>query len=103
MQRGQPIGRRLRVRPAAAAMVVRCVTALVGGYAATAALVSLVARLLPLSRVEATVWGMIASFLVYSVIALWSFHEPRLRRVTGFVWGVAILAGGATWLIGVRA
>ncbi|MBY9063764.1 hypothetical protein K7957_12550 [Sphingomonas yunnanensis] len=95
--------RRVLIRPAALAMLARCITALLGGYAATAALVSLVSRLLPLSRAEATAWGMITSFLVYSVIGLWCFHEPKLVRVAALVWGVALVGGGTIWLIGARA
>jgi hypothetical protein len=55
------------------------------------------------SRAEATAWGMITSFLVYAVIGLWCFHEPKLVRVAALIWGVAALAGGAVWLIGARA
>ena len=103
MQRMERPPRRLRLRRPAIAMVARCVTALVGGYAAAAALATLLARVLPMARVEATVWGMIVSFLIYAVIGLWAFHEPRLVRVALLVWGIAVLVGGATWLLGVRA
>jgi hypothetical protein len=84
------------------AMAGRSLTALVGGYAAASVLATLLARLLPGDRAEATVWGMIAAFLIYAVIGLWCFHEPRLLRVAGAVWGIALLGGGALWLLGVR-
>lgn len=90
------------IRLAAVTMVVRSVTALLGGYALVAVLAMLIARLLPIARVEATVWGMIPSFLVYAVTSLWCFHEPKLARVVGWVWGGAIVAGAAVWLLGVR-
>ena len=64
------------------AMVARCITALLGGYASAAALATLLARLLPGDRAEATAWGMIASFLLYAAIGLWCFHEARLVLVT---------------------
>lgn len=99
----RPAPPRRRVRPAALAMAARCVTALVGGYAAAAALATLLARLLPIARAEATAWGMILSFLAYAVIALWCFVEPRLSRVAMLVWGVALLCGGIAWWLGVRA
>ncbi|MGK6322110.1 hypothetical protein ACMGDM_03390 [Sphingomonas sp. DT-51] len=102
MQRVEAPPRRVRIRPGAWAMLARCLTALLGGYAATAALVSLAARLLPLASVEATTWAMIASFLVYAMFGLWCFHEPRLARVVALTWGVALIAGGLTWLIGPR-
>ncbi|WP_310097779.1 iron transporter [Sphingomonas sp. BE138] len=89
-------------RSAAAALVLRCLTAFLGGYALTAALATLVARLLPLSRVEATVWAMVPAFLVYALVALWCFHEPRALRVAAAVWGGALVVGALVWLLGVR-
>lgn len=83
-------------------MAVRVCTALLGGYAAAAALATLLARSLPLARVEATLWGMILGFAFYAVIALWCFHEPRVGRVVAAVWGAALFAAGLTWLLGVR-
>jgi uncharacterized RDD family membrane protein YckC len=101
---GMTPGRRVRhIRVAALAMLARCVTAFLGGYAVTAAVATLVARLLPISRVEATLWGMIPAFLFYATIGLWCFHEPRLARVAATVWGGAIAAGIALWLLGVRS
>ena len=92
-----------RVRPAALAMAARCATALVGGYAAAAVLATLLARLLPIARVEATLWGMLLSFLFYALIALWCFVEPRLWRAAAWVWGVAIAGAALLWWLGVRA
>lgn len=93
---------RRHMRRAAAVMTGRCLTALVGGYGLSAALSTLVARLLPLTRVEATVWAMIPAFLLYAGVALWCFHEPRLSRVVGGVWGGAIAAVLMVWWLGVR-
>ncbi|MCB8835399.1 hypothetical protein LJD42_28035, partial [Escherichia coli] len=76
--------------------------ALLGGYAATAALASLAARLLPGDRAEATVWAMTASPLLYVTIALWCFHAPRLPRVLLAVWGAALIGGAVVSLLGVR-
>ena len=97
-----PAARTRHIRVAALAMVARCFTAFFGGYALAALVATLVARLLPIARVEATVWAMIPGFLFYAVAGLWCFHEPRLARVAGGVWGAAILAGAAVWLLGVR-
>ncbi|CUS44160.1 MAG: iron transporter [Pseudomonadota bacterium] len=77
-------------------------TALAGGYAAAAGLATLSARLLPIARAEATGWAMILSFLLYAVIALWCFHERRLSRVAGLVWGAAVLSIGTAMLLGMR-
>lgn len=83
-------------------MTGRCLTALLGGYMATAGLASLLARLLPIARAEAVVWSMIFSFLLYAAIALWAFHEPRLTRVAAWIWGSAALSISLSLLIGPR-
>ncbi|WP_236552981.1 iron transporter [Sphingomonas sp. 8AM] len=90
------------IRVVALAMLARCLTAFFGGYALTALVATLVARILPIARVDATVWAMIPGFLFYALVGLWSFHEPRLTRVAGAVWGGAVVAGLAVWLLGVR-
>lgn len=87
---------------APAAMVLRCVTALPGGYAASAGVAALVARLLPIERVEATSWAMIFSFLFYACAGLWAFHEQRLLRVCILIWGTAAVTIGLALLLGVR-
>jgi hypothetical protein len=81
-------------------MIARCLTALVGGYAAAAAMASLLARLLPVRRVEATAWGMMISFLLFAVLALWAFHERRLSRVAMVIWGAALVSAGLLLLLG---
>lgn len=83
-------------------MTARCLTALVGGYAAAAGLAALGARLLPVARVEATLWGMILSFLIFASLGLWAFHERRLARVAGWIWGSALLSGSLVLLLGTR-
>ena len=90
------------VRPVVWTVALRSTTALVGGYAAAAALATLLARLLPIARVEATSWGMILSFAIYAGIALWCFHEHRVLRVAALVWGIALVGGGLLWLLGLR-
>lgn len=102
MERGRPVPAKRKLRPAAVAMTARCVTALVGGYVAAAVLATLMARILPIDRAEATSWGMTLSFLIYAGLGLWSFHEPRLGRVAAAVWGSAAIGGLALWLLGVR-
>ncbi|WIW90544.1 hypothetical protein K3M67_21320 (plasmid) [Sphingobium sp. V4] len=83
-------------------MTARCVTALVGGYAAAAGLASLGSRLLPIARVEATLWGMILSFLIFASLGLWTFHEQRLWKVARVIWGSALLSVGIVMAMGIR-
>ena len=83
-------------------MAARCVTALLGGYAAAAALATLVARLVPGDPAEATAFGMMLSILFYAVIGLWCFHEPRLGRVMAATWGIAAVGVAILVLLGVR-
>lgn len=89
--------------PARALLVARTITAIVGGYAAAAGLVSLAARVAPGDRAEATIWGMVLSFLVYAAIILWAFHEQRLGRVALAVWGAALGTIAAIALLGPAA
>ncbi|WP_157215654.1 iron transporter [Flavisphingomonas formosensis] len=84
-------------------MAARCLTALLGGYAAAAGIASLGARLLPIATAEATAWGMILSFLIFVSLGLWAFHEHRLTRIALVIWGSAAATIGAVLLIGPRA
>lgn len=84
-------------------MAARIVTAVVGGYAAASGLAALAARLIPITRAEATAWAMILSFALYAGILLWAFHEPRLARVAAIIWGFALASSGTVWLLGVPA
>ncbi len=88
--------------PDAMRMAARAFTALVGSYAAAAGIATLLARLLPGSRVEASAWGVVVSFLLFATFGLWAFHERRLLRVAVALWGVALLAGGAMLVLGTR-
>lgn len=81
-------------------MVARAFTAIVGGYAAAASSVSLIARIAPVDRAEATIWAMTLSFLVYAGLLLWAFHETRLARVAGVIWGLALGSIGCLWMLG---
>jgi hypothetical protein len=81
-------------------MAARTFTAIVGGYAAAAGGVSLLARIAPIARAEATIWAMTLSFLVYAGLILWAFHETRLARVAAIIWALAFGSAGSLWLLG---
>ncbi|MEW5685227.1 MAG: hypothetical protein AB1942_09930 [Pseudomonadota bacterium] len=99
MSRNRP---RQTTWPDAARMTARAFTTLFGSYAAAAGIATLLARLLPGSRVEASAWGMILSFLLFAGFGLWAFHERRLLVVAPVLWGAAAVSIGTTFLLGVR-
>ena len=43
---------------------------------------------------------MTLSFLVYAGLILWAFHESRLTRVAGVIWGLALGSIGCLWMLG---
>jgi hypothetical protein len=94
-----------RSSPSAGALAlgIRAITAIIGGYALTAALTSLIARLLPGARSEASAWALNISFVVYVAILLWVFTSRELPRTVGIIWGGALLLTGVLWLAGARA
>ncbi len=74
-------------------IALRVFVVIVGGYAATAALVAGVARVLPvagLARSEAVALASMCGFVFYLALLIWGFSRRRLMRL---VLGLA-LAGG---------
>lgn len=74
--------------------VLRSVLAVAGGFAFTTALAGLgaagLARTLPLAASDAALLACMLGFIVYLLVLLWAFAEPRLGRVG------LVLAGGGT-------
>ncbi len=101
MPRSRVAGEKPKARNAAA-LALRALTALVGGYVAAAGIASLLARLLSIACAEATAWGMILSSLVFVALGLWTFHEARLSRVVLLIWGSAVACIAITLLLGPR-
>lgn len=72
-------------------VTLRALAAIVGGYGMAAASTAFLARVLPLSRVEATNAAMLCSFLIFVAVALWAFAARSVARV----WAIILpLAGG---------
>lgn len=55
----------------------RTIAAIVGGYALTALATALLSRLLPWSKIEASVAAGTASFILYATIVCWAFAARR--------------------------
>ena len=70
-------GEGLRYR---AAVAVRAVTAIFGGYAVAALCAAALSVGLPMARAEASVTGTLAAFVVYACAAMWVFSTRTLLR-----------------------
>lgn len=82
-----------------APLVSRIVAAMFGGYA-LAALVSVAVLVLPISKSQAVLAGMLSSFLVYAAAVIWVFAaSTALRAWTGLL-VVAIPLLSAVWFYG---
>lgn len=55
--------------------------ALVAGYAVTGAWTAALARVLPLSRIDASLIATMLSFLIYAGIVVWAFAARSIRTV----------------------
>ena len=73
-------------------LVSRIVAALFGGYA-LAALSSVAALALPLSRPQAVLTGMLASFAIYTAVVIWVFAvRNALKAWIGLILAAAALS-----------
>lgn len=80
-----------RVR-ATGPLVSRIIAALFGGYA-VAALASVAALALPISKPQAVLTGMLASFLIYAAAVIWVFAvRSALKAWAGLIIVAAVLS-----------
>lgn len=89
-----------RLTHSAGPLASRIVAALVGGYA-LAALASVAAVALPISRSEAVLTGMLASFAVYAGAVVWVFAVRSAWRAWGGLLVAALplaTAAGSVWI-----
>jgi len=88
-------GRLFRRARATGPLVSRIVAAVAGGYA-LAALASVAPLALPVSRPQAVLAGMLASFAVYAGAVVWVFAVRSARRAwTGLIVAAAPLLAAA--------
>jgi uncharacterized SAM-binding protein YcdF (DUF218 family) len=95
MQMNVVITRFARVGP----LVSRIICAIFGGYA-LAALTSVATLALPMSKPQAVLTGMLASFIVYACAVIWVFAvRSALRAWTGCVIAALplLLAAWSVW------
>ena len=79
MARPPPAGAALARLRGIAPLLSRIVAAMFGGYA-LAALTSVAAVALPMSRPEAVLTGLLLSFVVYALAVIWVFAVRSARR-----------------------
>jgi hypothetical protein len=89
-------------------IIVRLVAAIGGGYAVSAGLAALAARVLPVTtsmpRSEAVVLASMLAFLVYLGLLIWAFAEPSLVRLCLILAAVGIVSWtGALGLVRLAA
>ena len=84
-------------------IVFRLILAIGGGYAVAAGLSALAAVGLPaataMPRSEAVVLASMLAFLIYLVLLLWAFAEPRLARLCFILTAVGVASWGGAWSI----
>ncbi|WP_063922932.1 DUF3649 domain-containing protein [Cupriavidus basilensis] len=78
-------------------VISRVCAAIFGGYAATAALAVLLARLLPLPKASATTAAILSTALLYLCAILWAFAARSPSRVWAVLGTVALVAGALSW------
>ncbi|PEQ13567.1 iron transporter [Novosphingobium sp. PC22D] len=59
----------------------RVAAALLGGYALTSAATVLLALLWPIPRAQGVFAASMLGFTIYTIVVLWAFHCPSVKRV----------------------
>ncbi|RFA29425.1 hypothetical protein CAI21_09390 [Alkalilimnicola ehrlichii] len=77
----------------------RTVAAIVGGYALANLGAILLAALLPLERGEAVTVALLASFSIYTAVALWVFATRSAWRAWLGLLGASAVCGLLAWLL----
>nr|WP_295107894.1 hypothetical protein [uncultured Caulobacter sp.] len=79
-------------------MTARIVLTIPGAYAVTAACTMLLARTIPASRLDATLWATIAAFGIYAALVVWVFAASSALRAGLVLLAIGAIAGlGAMW------
>lgn len=81
-----------------APLVSRIVAAVFGGYA-LAALTSVAALALPMSKPQAVLAGMLASFVIYAGAVIWVFAARSALRAWAGLMVVAVPLLAAAWSV----
>jgi hypothetical protein len=63
------------------------------GYILTSIIAGCLARVLPASRIEATVTAMLLSFALYAILLMWAFAAHNVLRLWLWIGGLTIVFG----------
>jgi hypothetical protein len=86
-----------------AAIVSRTIAAMVGCYAASTAIAMALARVLPMSRAEATMAAAMVSVLVLPVLVMTVFAVRSALRAWAWVVGLTLVGAAVAWIAGISA
>lgn len=98
MARAAPLTWRYR-----AAVASRAIAALVGCYAASTAISTALARLLPMSRAEAATTATMTGVLVLPALVMTMFAVRTAWRAWAWVLGLTLAGAALTWFAGMPA
>lgn len=82
------------------AITSRVLAALVGGYATAYAVTAFLAVYLPMARPDRVVFSSLASFAVWTAIAVYVFAARSATRVWLLLIGLSLVLGAAAFLSG---
>ncbi|QTD43628.1 DUF3649 domain-containing protein [Ottowia testudinis] len=79
-------------------VLARVASAVLGGYALTVLTAIALAGVLPLSRADGVLTGMLAAFPLYAAAVMWVFAAKSARLACLGMLGAVVLAGAAAWV-----
>jgi hypothetical protein len=82
----------------AAGITARAIAAVAGGYALASLSAVALTVILPLSRLDAVLTGMMVSFAVYAAAVIWVFAAPSAARAWGWMGAAAVVLASVAML-----
>ncbi len=80
-------------------VIQRIIAAVFGGYVLAAAVSACLSYVMPMSRVEATLTGMLVSFLLYVAVVMWVFAVKSLKRMWWQLGSATVVFGALAVLL----
>jgi hypothetical protein len=80
-------------------VIQRILAAAIGGYALAAAVSACLSYALPMPRADATLTGILVSFLIYVGVVMWVFAARSLKRLWWQLGGATVVFGALALLL----